>query len=338
MAWRAIRTGLGLSLIGLLVMAVQVQALECGDTILEDTRLRHHLIDCPGDGLIIGAPGITLNLNHKRITGSGGEGTAGVVVDGVDDVTIRNGTVRNFGFQVFIRQSNDLLVRHMTLSGPAGIGIRVDRSNDVEVRYSRIRDLSGSGVSVFSGHDFILRHSRIANVGTNSGGAGCDGGVGVSTFNSSDVTIRNNLFKRISRSGIIYANGLRGRILRNTIVQTSSDPCHEDFGAITIRGGAQGTVVAYNRILGNAYHGIGLEGQRDIEIRKNRLRFNLLGIFFTAGASDVRVKHNCISHNDTRIGLEIDRENGASHTVDARRNYWGARNGPSGDGPLGTEL
>ncbi len=77
MTWRTIRIGLGLGLMGLFVMVAQIQALECGDTITTDTKLRHHLRNCPDDGLIIGASGITLNLNGKRITGSGGEATAG---------------------------------------------------------------------------------------------------------------------------------------------------------------------------------------------------------------------------------------------------------------------
>ena len=186
---------------GLFVMAVQAHALACGDTISTDTTLRQHLLDCPGDGLIIGASGITLNLNGKRITGMGDKGSAGVAVENVEDVTIRNGTVQNFGTQIFIVGSHRTLVRHMVLRDGTGLGMQVRASNDVEVRHSRLSNLRGAGLLVILADNFVLRHSRIVDVGT-GGNANCGGGAGISSFRSAGVTIRNNLFKRISRSGM----------------------------------------------------------------------------------------------------------------------------------------
>lgn len=69
MVWRTIRIGFGVVLVGFFVIAAEVQALACGDTITTDTTLRRHLLNCPDNGLIIGASGIELNLNGKRITG-----------------------------------------------------------------------------------------------------------------------------------------------------------------------------------------------------------------------------------------------------------------------------
>ncbi len=155
MVWRAIRVGLGLGLVGLCVMVVEVQALACGDTISTDTTLRQHLLNCPDDGLIIDTPGVNLNLNGKRITGQGRG--VGVDIDGVANVTVRNGTVRNFGTQVFIRNSPGARVRHMTLRGAENFGIQVEFSDDVVVKYSHIRDIRGLGVFVISSNRFVLR-------------------------------------------------------------------------------------------------------------------------------------------------------------------------------------
>lgn len=338
MTWRTIRVGFALGLMGLFAIAAQVQALVCGDTITTDTKLRGHLLNCPDNGLVIGASGITLNLNGKRITGEG-EGL-GIVVEGVNDVTIRNGTVRNFGTQIHVVGSNRILVRHMTLRDGTVRGMQVTRSEDVEVRHTRMSDFHGSGVSVFSSHNFVLRHSRITDVGTGTNeDKDCGLGAGVSAFGSDDVTIRNNLLKRISRAGIVQVGGHNGRILRNTVIQTSSRPCSgEDFGAITLRSVTRDNLVAYNRILANDDFGIGLNFSEDVVIRKNRLRFNWAGIFVTNGVSDTQINQNCISHSDSGIGLEVDREESKEHTIDARHNYWGARSGPSGDGPMGMEL
>ena len=51
--------------------AAQAADPACGDTITTDTTLHADLVNCPGDGLVIGANNITLNLNGHRSTGLG---------------------------------------------------------------------------------------------------------------------------------------------------------------------------------------------------------------------------------------------------------------------------
>jgi len=41
--------------------------VSCGQVITQDTRVGNDLIDCPGDGLVVGADGITLDLNATKI-------------------------------------------------------------------------------------------------------------------------------------------------------------------------------------------------------------------------------------------------------------------------------
>jgi hypothetical protein len=43
----------------------------CGDTITADTTLDSDLLNCPNNGILIGADGITLNLNGHVIDGDG---------------------------------------------------------------------------------------------------------------------------------------------------------------------------------------------------------------------------------------------------------------------------
>ena len=47
--------------------------LSCGDEITADTTLDSDLIDCPNNGIVIGADDITLDLNGHRIDGDGTE-------------------------------------------------------------------------------------------------------------------------------------------------------------------------------------------------------------------------------------------------------------------------
>ncbi len=155
------------------------------------------------------------------------------------------------------------------------------------------------------------------------------------------MKIKDNLFKQISRAGIRHTASPNGRILGNTIFKTSSRPCSEDFGAITIVAGSERTEVAYNHILRNDDFGIGLrQDVEDVEIKHNKLFRNVGGIFFSRKATGARIKRNCISHSVSGIGLEVDQTDPGppKYVVDARHNYWGSRSGPSGAGPSGTAL
>ena len=45
--------------------------MNCGDEITADTTLDSDLIDCPNNGIVIGADGVTLDLNGHTIDGDG---------------------------------------------------------------------------------------------------------------------------------------------------------------------------------------------------------------------------------------------------------------------------
>ena len=79
---------------------------KCGDTITTDTTLHHNLVNCPNNGIVIGADNVTLDLNYHTIDGDGTPASGcnpntevcdvGVVNDGHDGVTVVHGSVREF--------------------------------------------------------------------------------------------------------------------------------------------------------------------------------------------------------------------------------------------------
>ena len=92
--------------------AAAVQQLSCGDTITTDTTLHKDLVDCPTNGIVIGADNVTLDLNGHTIDGDGTAhhvGGGGVLQDvGVsvfvhDGITVKNGSIRQFesGLEAF---------------------------------------------------------------------------------------------------------------------------------------------------------------------------------------------------------------------------------------------
>src|SRR3954464_14538031 len=45
--------------------------VSCGETITADTTLEQDLVNCPNHGIVIGADGITLDLNGHLVDGDG---------------------------------------------------------------------------------------------------------------------------------------------------------------------------------------------------------------------------------------------------------------------------
>src|SRR5712691_10064099 len=76
--------------------------VHCGQVLTRDTVLRRDLVDCPGDGLVIGADEITLDLGGHTISGRGADGSVGIKNAGHDGDTIRNGAINRFGRGVLL--------------------------------------------------------------------------------------------------------------------------------------------------------------------------------------------------------------------------------------------
>jgi hypothetical protein len=83
---------------GLTAGSEAASAVECGEVLTQDTVLEADL-SCPGDGLVVGADGIVIDLGGHLLRGSGIwsiPSTAGIRNEGYDDVEIRNGRIERF--------------------------------------------------------------------------------------------------------------------------------------------------------------------------------------------------------------------------------------------------
>jgi hypothetical protein len=76
-AGRATLVGLSVTVTLVLVGVVALSGAEaaskvsCGDTITADITLHRNLVNCPNNGIVIGADNITLDLNGHTIDGDG---------------------------------------------------------------------------------------------------------------------------------------------------------------------------------------------------------------------------------------------------------------------------
>ena len=81
------------------VMAPPTPAeVTCGEILVESIRLENDLVDCEGNGLVIGRAGITIDLNGHIIDGVGID--SGILNPGFDGTTITNGTMTQFDYGV----------------------------------------------------------------------------------------------------------------------------------------------------------------------------------------------------------------------------------------------
>ncbi len=104
--------------------------LACGDSIVVDTVLENNLLDCAGDGIVIAADGITLDLAGRVVDGTGGVATAGVRLNGRSGVTVTGtGVVREFGTGVAISGGQLNRVTSLVVHGIV-VGVEATNSSD----------------------------------------------------------------------------------------------------------------------------------------------------------------------------------------------------------------
>src|SRR5215204_936953 len=122
--------------------ASAAQPIACGQVITQDTTLEDDLTDCPGDGIVIGADGIMLDLNGHTVSGAtcdtdcvsnrGVDNTAGH-----DGVWILNGTIRGFAYSVALAGADENTLDGLTVGGfPVSrsfIGVALSHSSDNEL-------------------------------------------------------------------------------------------------------------------------------------------------------------------------------------------------------------
>ncbi|HEV2931190.1 MAG TPA: right-handed parallel beta-helix repeat-containing protein, partial [Propionibacteriaceae bacterium] len=239
------------------------QPLGCGAVVTSSVTLAADLLDCPGDGLVVGASGITVDLNGHTISGqiiSGGSPDQ-VGIDnsgGHDGVTIRNGTIRYF----------DRGGVHL---------VGVDRN--------RVQDLT---MELFGEFGILLEGGGSANRFTGNA-LEAPGTVGIGIFGvtaaSRDNLITGNLVDGGNTANIALRYGtITGtRIEGNTSNRGDSE---DDWGAAITVG---------------ARYTIGEGDLRGTVVRGNRMDNNFSGgVFVSDSARDTLVERN---HVDNSFGL-----------------------------------
>lgn len=197
----------------------------CGDEITHDTTLDGDVGPCAADGLVVTADHVTLDLGGHTVSADSGDGNhAGILLEGVSGVTVRNGTVTGFDAGVLI-------------DGGAGNTVRQVAARDNINDFGGPPCLLGDGIAVQDSHDNTVTQNQVVNNGPFGG-----------------ITIIGD-----SDDNLVRSNEVRD----NNIVSPGGSGCgntRQDEG-IRIEGpGADGNRVERNLVENSMLAGIGLHG------------------------------------------------------------------------------
>jgi hypothetical protein len=129
-------------LVGAAASGAMAQELACGAEVTSDVTLDASLSGC-STGLVVGADGITIDLNGYSIEGVG-EGV-GIWSFDRSNVTIRNGYVRGFHTGVTVSGAGSK-AEAMSISD-SSVGIRVGEAFDTRVVGNSLTNNSDTGIS-----------------------------------------------------------------------------------------------------------------------------------------------------------------------------------------------
>jgi Right handed beta helix region len=169
---------------------VTTQTYGCGETVTTSFKLTGNLNCLQQPGFVVGASGLDINLaGHLMYGGITSGGGGPIAIDnsgGYDDVTVRNGTINNFGYGVATRDADRNHILHInttdagdaiTIAGGRGIeirhgalfgrtsGIRVDHSDGLVVADTSSEGVFGDGVEATGDLARIVRNRFVRSNG-----------------------------------------------------------------------------------------------------------------------------------------------------------------------------
>lgn len=132
--------------------SVSPTVVRCGQILTRNTTLARNVGPCTGDGIVVGADGITVNLNGHRVLGTSGPGdNVGIRLPKRTKVVVRGGTVTGFGAGVAIMGGSQNTVTGITAQDNVGL---IDGSGDF-----------GDGLAILNSTNNVLQGNVVRHNG-----------------------------------------------------------------------------------------------------------------------------------------------------------------------------
>jgi parallel beta-helix repeat protein len=261
----------------------------CGLPVTQSFRLSANLTGCIGDGIVIGANNLTIDLNGKRVEG---DGTTGAGIQNFGEfsrLTVRNGTVRFFddGFHADEFATRNSVI-NVVAAANANDGVEFDGGSGHLVKGVTASSNDDEGVEL----DGPTTNSRV--IGTwavYNGSRGLDLDIleskviGNRASGNGDNGIRIGGDKNQVASNRSDTNGQNGILVDTTGIKNvlKGNKTYGNFGNGIVIGVGSGNILKQNIANGNGYFvqasdgaGLGIDAAADLTVvgRKNKARGN----------------------------------------------------------------
>lgn len=213
-------------------------AQSCGDYVNSDITLSANLTDCAGNALVVNSSNVILDCDGYWITKASPFDSYGVLVNGFDNVTIKNCNIRLFSQNIRIASANDIWVMDNDLTNSTYAGVYSQNSDNINVLRNIIHGNNTQRAVYFA---FNVNNSQIINnsikdsrfYGTLVGGGNvliqgnnytdCIG-QSLAVTSSKDVQLVENIITGTTGTGIGLSSlfeELNISIIKNTIYNNS---------------------------------------------------------------------------------------------------------------------
>lgn len=307
--------------------AASATVVKCGQVVTTNVRLSNDLVGCPGNGLIIGAGDITVDLAGHSITGVNATGSEGVADDGHAGVHIENGTIARFFLNgIGLRSAPHSVVSNVTIRRIGAGGVEGDASAGVLVKDSPftlvvastvnndVNAFQSDGVDVLSSRGSTIKGNTLA---TNA----WDGMVLIS---SPDSQVTGNALQGNKNQGLELNSG------SDRSVVSGNYAAHNVSNGLVV-GAVSGVRVQGNELWSNADNGLFLFDVHGALVSNNRAGGNGGGIDLEGGqngSTNNELSNNDTSHN-TSVGIVV--ADGANHNL-VKANTSDGNQGAPGEG------
>jgi parallel beta-helix repeat protein len=278
--------------------------LSCGATITQDTKLDADLIDCPGDGIAIGAPNITLDLNGHTVDGTHGQQLGvpgGTGIDnsaGHDGVQLKGpGTVRDFVYGVMLLNASDNVVNVLEasanlygiyLDGDTATGNVFVRNVLVDNVFAGITVTDAYALNVAAGYNSVRRNTAFKNgYGILLGGYGDGNVISHNTLYENDkgILLSDSFGRTLVSKNDVFRNSLTG--IDSIELQNSRIEKNQVLGndGVGIKIDDRNNLIEGNDANRNAGDGIFVSAENTVR-RNTANRNGDLGIYAEEGVID----------------------------------------------------
>lgn len=267
--------------------------VKCGQTITKSIRVANDLTNCPKDGLVIGAAGITIDLSGHSITGVNAPGSEGIADDGHGHVRLQNGRISGFFLNgVGLRNAPASSVSHLTIRGIGAGGGEKDASAGVQVKNSPgtavfgnavsndVKAFQSDGLDVLSSPGATVTHNRLLNNAWN----------GAFILGSARTVVIGNTFAGNKNQGLELNQGSdHSRLAGNYAANNVSS------GLVV--GAVSGVLIDHNNLVSNGDGGVFMFDLHQARLIRNRATGNAAGLDLEGGQHGS--SGNLIASNDT---------------------------------------